>query len=200
MVPTSRVDECALERLDAVDGGRPGLGEHAGGEDDDLAAHRSPVVGADGPVPVVLGPLGGRDLPAGSQVRPHPAVIGAPLEVLEDLGLVRVGLGPERIGGERERVEVGGHVARRTWIRVVPPGATDAVAAFEDHEVVDAVLDQSDAQRQTPDAGTDDHHAMAIRFAGTGHRIVRKHARISSTNRSGCSHAAKWPPWRVTLK
>ena len=112
VVPTSRVDECALERLDAVDGGRPGLGEHAGGEDDDLAAHRSPVVGADGPVPVVLGPLSGRRPSAGSQVRPHPAVIGAPLEVLEDLGASRVGLESRKDWG-RTRTSRGGR-ARRT--------------------------------------------------------------------------------------
>ena len=59
-------------------------------------------------------------------LRAHAEVLGHALEVRADLGLARVGARPVRVGRERERVQVRGHVAGAAGIRVVVPRPADA--------------------------------------------------------------------------
>ena len=56
----------------------------------------------------------------------QPVLVGAALEVREDLGLLAERARPRRVRLERERVEVRRHVARGARIGVVAPGAADA--------------------------------------------------------------------------
>src|SRR5205807_3942738 len=69
-----------------------------------------------------------------------------------------VGLGPIGVGRERERVEVRGHVARASRVRVEPPGPPHLVTALEHDEVLEALLLQLDRRPEPREAAADDHH------------------------------------------
>ena len=90
------------------------------------------------------------------------------LDVLADLTGRGVGPRPVRVLRERERVQQRRDVARRTGIRVVPPGAADAVGALEDDEVVDAGLGQLDRGAEAGEAGTDDQGVVDAVAVGHG--------------------------------
>src|SRR5262249_16880393 len=72
---------------------------------------------------------------------------------------------PLRIWLERVRVQVRRHVARRTRIRVLEPGAAEARGFLEDHEVVDAGAPERDAGGQPRESRSADdrvEHAHSI--------------------------------------
>jgi hypothetical protein len=56
-------------------------------------------------------------------------------------------------------VEVGGDVAGAARVGVVAPRAADVARAFEDHEVVDPLLEQAHAQGEPREPGTDRGYA-----------------------------------------
>src|SRR3546814_4934681 len=55
------------------------------------------------------------------------------------------------------------NIARAAGIGVVAPGAADAVALFEDHEIVDPALLQPDRGEQPGHAGADDDDARVLK-------------------------------------
>ena len=93
------------------------------------------------------------------QVTAEVEVVGDRLEVGEDLGLIGVGATPCPVRRERERVQVALDVACRARVDVLPPGAADAVGAFDDRQVVDALAPQCDRGGEAAEARPDDHHA-----------------------------------------
>src|SRR3546814_9030707 len=60
-------------------------------------------------------------------------------------------------------VEMARNIARAAGIGVVAPGAADAVALFEDHEIVDPALLQPDRGEQPGHAGADDDDARVLK-------------------------------------
>ena len=110
---------------------------------------------------LVEGRLG--DLGAEPDVVRDVEAVHAVLEVGEDLGLLGELPGPVDVGRERERVEVRRHVAGGAGIRVVPPGAADAVGLLVDRERLDAGPLQLDAHADAAEAGADDRDARRRR-------------------------------------
>src|SRR5699024_12121021 len=72
---------------------------------------------------------------------------------------------PLAVGREGERVQLRGHVAGRSGIGVVAPGAADLAAALDDEEVFLAGLVEPDRRTQAGEAGADDQDPGV---AGTG--------------------------------
>src|SRR3546814_12184178 len=60
-------------------------------------------------------------------------------------------------------VEMARNIARAAGIGVVAPGAADAVALFEDHELVDPALLQPDRGEQPGHAGADADDARVLK-------------------------------------
>ena len=73
-----------------------------------------------------------------------------------------VGPGPRRVLDERERIQQRRNIAGRTGIRVVPPGAADAVAALQDDEIVDAGLGELDRRADAGESGADDEGVVDV--------------------------------------
>src|SRR6185436_20865691 len=103
-----------------------------------------------------LVPHGRAHLVPETQVGPEDEVVRALLEVAPDLRLTGVAVGPVRIGRERERVEVRGHVARAPGITVVAPRPPDVVRALQEDEVGEAFLLQANRGAQAAEAAPDD--------------------------------------------
>ena len=93
------------------------------------------------------------------RARPHvgtdAVAVGAPLQIGQDLRLGGVGAAPPRVGLERVRVEVGGDVARRPRVGVVPPGPTHPVGLLVEGERI-AGPPEPDAHGDAPGAGAED--------------------------------------------
>jgi len=73
------------------------------------------------------------------QVRAYAVLIGDPFQVGADLGLPGEDVRPLAVQSEAERVQMTGDIARAAGVRVVPPGAPDAVGALEEDEIALAV-------------------------------------------------------------
>ena len=85
-----------------------------------------------------------------------------------DLGSAGEGARPVRVRGERQRVQVGRHVAGDARVAVVPPGAADLGGALQHHKIIDARVAQGMYGGQPGEAGADDRHphVQAARRAG----------------------------------
>src|SRR5215207_1109356 len=106
-------------------------------------------------------------------------------QVVEDLRLRGERARPVRVRGERERVEVRGHVAAAARVGVVPPGAADVAGALQQHEVVLALLLEPDGHAEPREAGAHDGDAKR---SVLGHVNLRSPGRSSSTVQSAsCS-------------
>ena len=155
VVPAGRVEDLALEAVDAVDVGQPRLGEPAGAGDErgggDLAAVGEP----DPPVLLLLVPRGVLDGGAEAEPVEDAGPRGDLAQVGVDLGLGRERARPVRVGRERERVELARHVAGRPGVGVVAPGAADVVALLDHEEVGLAVLVELDRRAEAGEAGAD---------------------------------------------
>ena len=83
-----------------------------------------------------------------------------PLQVGQDLRLVRVGLAPAWIQREGEGVEVRRHVTCGSWISVLAPCPAEAPGPVEDSEVV-AALSQPHAHGDPTGSGADHRQPAA---------------------------------------
>ena len=154
VVPARRVEDLALEGVDAFDVGQPRLGQAAGADDQGL---RDPgaVRRTHGPALGVVVPrrvLGGR---VEDEAVERSRLRGDLLDVVLDLRLRGVGARPV-VGRERVGVELARDVAGRARVGVVAPGATHVRALLQDHEVGLAVLLELDRGAQAGEAGADD--------------------------------------------
>ena len=100
-----------------------------------------------------------------AQVRLQLVCVHQRLEVAEDLWLLGELAGPVGLRGEREAVQVRGHVTGRSWIGVVAPGAAHAVGSFVDGEAVDPCVLQLHGHAQPRRPGTQDGHPRRARAA-----------------------------------
>ena len=125
MVPARRVERAALEALQARE--RRGSSARPAGPvpETSTRARTAPCE-----VSITQRSSPSHAAPRTSQsrrtCRRTPKSSAHPLQVGADLGLAGVGARPVRVGRERERVQVRGHVARAAGIRVVVPRPADA--------------------------------------------------------------------------
>src|SRR3546814_3791407 len=105
--------------------------------------------------------------------RSEPVRIRLSFEIGEDFGLPREHPRPARVGREAVAVEMARNIARAAGIGVVAPGAADAVALFEDHEIGDPALLQPDRGEQPGHAGADDDDARVLKPLQIGRADVR---------------------------
>jgi hypothetical protein len=169
VIPAGRVEEPAREGVEPRQVGDHRLGQRSGGRDEEPRRVGGLGVGGDDPAGGALVEArldhGGPEADAVDDA----VVAGDAAEVVEDLVLGREAAAPPGVGRERERVEVGGHVAGRPRVGVVPPGPADVVAAFEQHDVVDARVDHPDGAAEPGEAGADHEHLVVLGAAGRGH-------------------------------
>ncbi len=123
VVPLRRVEDRALELVDARDLGDRRLVQRAGAPDDHTGADGGAVGEPERPAPAR--PLRGGDLGAVPDAGAQPVAVGDVLEVGADLGLRGELAAPVRVGREGERVEVRLHVAGAAGVGVVAPGAAE---------------------------------------------------------------------------
>ena len=114
-------------------------------------------------------PGGVEHLEAEADVAQHAVLLGASPEVGLDLGLGRVGLGPVRVGCERERVEVRRDVAAAAGVGVVAPGAADVVGPLED-DVLDVPIGEPDRGGEAGEPRADDDRSGVGHGPGTYRR------------------------------
>ena len=155
VVPARGVEHGAREVAEPVDLREPGLAQRA-----DPQHHHPGVVlpcaGPDGPAPAGLVVVDRGHLDAEPDPVPHARVVGDAADVVVDLALRGERARPVRVEGEGVRVQVGRDVAGRARIAVVAPGAAHVAAAFEHHQVLDALPGQADGRTQTGEPGP--HH------------------------------------------
>ncbi len=161
VVPTGRVPRGPGKGADALDVGDVGPVELTAGEDHGvglelLVARR----GVEGEPPgagglVVARRAHGR---AGTEVGSQVVAVDEVLGVREDLGLFGEPARPVRLRCEREGVEMGGDVACRARVDVVPPGATHAVGLLDDGEAAYTGPDQLDGGGQAGQPTAHDGH------------------------------------------
>ena len=175
VLPARGVKAWTGEVLETLDVGVGRRRERPDGADQHVAG-----VGASlriGQVPTMrrLVPSGCGDTRVGAEMRADPEPVGAILEVLQDLGLVRVGLRPVRLEGERIGVEVRGHVAGRPGVCVVPPRPADALRGLEDHEVTTPSLHHPDGQAEPTRSSAQDGDVPVFRLGRGSLRNRRAH-------------------------
>ncbi len=156
VVPLRRVEGRPGEGRGARELGDGRLGQPAAAVDQEVGGQRPPrrLDAPDGAVGVPPGPLEGG---VEGDLLQDPVLAGRRLQVALDLGLGGEGLGPARVGGEGEGVEVRGHVAAAAGVRVVVPGPADARAALQNDEVVAVPLvGEGDGRAQPREARADD--------------------------------------------
>jgi len=161
VVPLGGVEHPPLEPIKAGDGGDRRLVQRAGSGHEDLGGD-GVVRGLDPPALPFVVPIGRLDLLAETDVRHDAVADGALAQVVPDLVAQREGARPVRVRGERERVQVRGHVALHARIGVLPPGAAHVVGLLEHDEVVDALLPEPDRHAEAGKAGADDRDALVL--------------------------------------
>ncbi len=155
MVPACRVERGPLEGVEAPQARDRRLAERARGRHDDVGRDEA-LRGHDAPALRVVVPGEALDRVLEAQVREDPVMARAVAQVREDLRLRRERPAPVGVRGERERIEMRGHVARAPGVRVVAPGAAHVAGLLQDDEVVHPLLLQANGGTQAAEAAADD--------------------------------------------
>ena len=155
VIPARRVERGAGERPDARDAGQGRLVELAHRGDDHPGVELRPVGHGDGPTTGIV--VIGEALDPRTEADERTEAVGVDhlLDVLEDLRLLGVLARPD-MGVERVRVERRGHVAGRTRVGVVAPGAADVLGGLEDDDRPDAGSLEAHSHAQSTEPRTDD--------------------------------------------
>jgi hypothetical protein len=128
---------------------------------------------------------------AEAQMRAQAERLGAVFKVAADLRLRREHARPARIRRERERVEMGLHIARATGIVVIAPGAADRTGFLEDQEIIDASLFETDTHGQPRKAAADDGDVAGSVVGTRGDEAVGQiHGCIHLAHSGGCAGVA----------
>ena len=156
------MERLALEAADAFNAGQLQRLQPPRGDDEVARPDNIAAVGADGPARIFVGPAGLGDLrlEEGSLVQVE--VPRHALQVLEDLGLVRVLLGRDVPGLLQERqVDVGLGVALSAGVAIPVPGPADVARLVDEHDPVNAGPLQIHRLQQRRDASPQDHRVDA---------------------------------------
>src|SRR5260370_23158263 len=102
-------------------------------------------------------------------------MLDAALQVVVDFLLARIHGGPIRRGSEGKRIEVGRDVAGTSGIAIVPPGAADVGALFDDEKGAHAGFEKLDAHANAGETRADDEYvdirdgSICGKSSGCGH-------------------------------
>ena len=196
VAPLGGVEHRALELVEAGKRRDGRVGQGAGGRDEHFGFELA-AAGPHPPAPVGVVPGGAEHLVREADVGPYAEVGGHPSQVLLDLDLRREGAAPVGIGGEGERVEVGGDVAGRAGIGVVPPGAADLAGPFHNGEFIlgdtprppgdEAGLLEADGHAEAGEARPHDQDTRALHWRR--HRPSLRSLRSSLSHRPTAFHS-----------
>jgi hypothetical protein len=159
VVPVGRVEQRPSERVQARDVRRAGTAQLPGGGDEDVGLVLASPGKIQPPAPRGLVEGGAEHLGVETDVRQHAEAACDVAQVLVDLRLRGEPPRPVGLRRERQRVQVGGHVAGGAGIGVLPPHSPDVAALLEEHDVLDAGLEQAHDRGEPPEAGADDRDA-----------------------------------------
>src|SRR6266566_5335102 len=87
-----------------------------------------------------------------------PVMLHTAFEVVVYFLLARIHAGPIRRRSEGKRIEVRRNIAGAAGVTIVPPGAADIAALFDDEKRFHTGFEKLDAHAQTGKAGADDKH------------------------------------------
>lgn len=179
VVPPGRVKDLALELVEAGDVRALRLVELPTAEDHDVVLELLTRSGRQGPgarVIVVGGCLNRRvETRLGIEV----LLTHARLEVLEDLLVARIGLGPVVLATEREGVEVRGDIAGGARVRVVEPRAANLGGGLEDLEGRDPCCLQAHSHADATKASANDRDARRVAVVPGSHTRQFTRTRVS---------------------
>ena len=159
MVPPGRVEDLAGEAAQAGQLRLRRFAERATGRDQEVGPVAA-VGGVDEPAPAGLHPPRRVHLVPEPQMRAQTVQGHAPAQVGPDLRLGREAAGPVRVGGERQRVQVGRDVTGRARIGVRTPDPAQPVAALEDHDVLDTASPELDGGGDASEPASDDRDSQ----------------------------------------
>jgi hypothetical protein len=154
--PRRGVEERALEGVEALDLGPDRLVEHPDRADDDVRDLAGARLEDQGPARRRLVPFGPADAVAETDMRQQAVLRGDPAQVVENLGLGRIGLRPVGLRLEGEGVERRLDVALAARVAIEVPGPADGRALLEDHEVREALVEQAFAHAEATGPRADD--------------------------------------------
>ena len=143
--------------------------EHPDGADDGVELMRRTVVGQQRPALRVVGPTQFGDACVADETVLETVGGGHPLQIGQDLRLLGERLAPPRVERKRVRIEMRRDVTGRTRIGVVSPGATEAIGAVEDREVVSGGR-KLNTHRDTTGTGADDRDGHRNEFSAVNPR------------------------------
>ena len=171
-VPARGVQARAGKARQAVDGRPARHRERPGAADEGAGVEHAAVVELQAPAAAGLVERGARDAAAQPQVRQQALGLGQALLVGQDLGRRGEAAAPARVGREAEAVQRRRHVHRGAGVAVVPPGAAQARAAFDDDEVVAAGALERRSHGQPRHAGAEDGDVDALHGRSFGHARI----------------------------
>ena len=179
MVPTGRVEDLALEFIEAGDVRPLRLVELPTAEDHDVVLELLTRSGRQGPAARVV--VVRRCLNRRIETRLGVEILfaHARLEVLEDLLVARVGLGPVVFAAKREGIEVRGDIAGGARVRVVEPRAANLGSRLEDLEGRDSCCLQAHGHTDATKARANDRDARRVAVVPGSHTRQFTRTRVS---------------------
>ena len=165
VVPARAVNLLALELLQAFDVREAGVGQRPLGHHRGAAAHHLAFFQRGFPQAGFLLERQIGDVAVEANVFFQIEFVHQIVDVIENLVAAGKAARPLRVGRERIGVQIGGDVAGGARVGVVPPGAADAVAPFQNHEIIDPRLLQPDRHAQPGKAGAHDQRRSRLRLA-----------------------------------
>ena len=161
--PRRGVEDLSGELLDAFERGDAGDRQRSGRGHQELRCDVIAGAGGDRPRGVIRLIRGTGDACAEADVATQVELVGDPVEIVLDLGLLGVTLAPRpvpvQLFGERVGVVEADDVAARTGVAVPVPRAADVVAGL-DHEHAQAVRAQCVERIEAGEPGPDHDHVV----------------------------------------
>jgi hypothetical protein len=146
----------ALEAVDSLDlrKMRHVQGTHPGDQHASAKAHSFP--GRNVPDSFRFVPNGFAKTSVEAQIRSKAVLLDTALEVIVDFLLPGIHAGPFGRRREGKRIKVGRNIASTAGVAIVPPGAADVGALFDDEERFHPRFEKLDAHAQAGKAAADD--------------------------------------------
>ena len=157
VIPPCTVDLVSLVGIDASNVRQAGIGERPRRHHHRARPNIGVPVDAHVPMPGRLVPDDVDYVVSESNTRSDVELTHHCVDVIENLTTTGIGVRPVGIGRETVRIQPRRYVAGCARVSVVAPGSTDGAAAFEDRDILDSTVAQSDSGTDSGESRTDDH-------------------------------------------
>ena len=160
MIPARGMHDLAGEVVHAgkVRGGR--FDQPAHGRDHGPGDVTRAVVACQMPEAARVVELGAGDAHTEMQMGMQIVFVGTALDIGMNLGRTRIGGRPVGVLFERVGIQMRGHIAGTAGIGIVAPGAAHIIGTFENREILDALLLETNTGIDAGKTGTDDDHIV----------------------------------------